>query len=757
MTDPTGAVSTYAYDGIGNRISATDGNGHTTTFTYTERKVSRTVTDPLGRVTSYDYTFGGCSSCGSGGSLVSSVTDGNGHTTWYDYDLMGRQTGVADPLGKITWMGYNVAGELVSRVDANGRQTTYAHDALSRPVSETDPLGGHVFFSYTPAGRLERVTDAIGVATSYVYDNTGRTTAVLSPDSGTTTYAYNADGTLAQKTDGTGTTVTFLYDNAARLVRMAFPDPGQDVYYAYDNAACSYGVGRLTSMADPSGVTVYQYDAAGRVTREDKTVLGLLYTTSYAYDNVGNLTQMTYPGGRAVTYAYDALSRPLSVAAPVNGTAVTLASGIAYDNVGNLLNLPLGNGLSQTRTYDATNRVTTITVPGVLEQSFGYDNVGNIVAWGDAVTSAIPPGLGTATYAYAGNRLDNVTEGGFFSPYAYDNTGHPTTDGIKEFVYNQNRRLFQVKSGATVLGEYTYDGKGRRVMKIASGTTTVYHYDLGGRLIAETDAAGNLLVDYVYLGANPLAMVRKTGAAEAAYYYHNDHLGTPRAMTDANRTVVWKVPFDAFGNELAGGIKTVENNLRFPGQYFDAESGLHYNYFRDYDPKTGRYVEPDPVGLKGGANLYNYAASNPMRLVDPLGLYKCDANLPGSPSKELALTCFAEASNRCAEGDNEKRAICDSVYNRAAANRSYWGGNTVLGVLQQKDKMGRYMYQGYQSEQYRKAEKTSCLGKGDCEKLKACITAATLSASARVYDYTSFNQAPNSSHTKICVHYFFKE
>ncbi len=366
---------------------------------------------------------------------------------------------------------------------------------------------------------------------------------------------------------------------------------------------------------------MYQYDAAGRVTREDKTVLGLLYTTSYAYDNVGNLTQMTYPSGRAVTSGYDALSRPLSVSAPVGGTPVALVSGIAYDNVGNLLTLPLSNGLSETRTFDAANRVVAITVPGVLEQSFGYDNVGNIVAWGDAVTSAIPPGLGTATYAYAGNRLDNVTEGGFFSPYAYDNTGHPTIDGIKEFVYNQNRRLFQVKAGASVLGEYTYDGKGRRVIKSASGVTTVFHYDVSGRLIAETDAAGNLLVDYIYLEGKPLAMVRMTGSTEAAYYYHNDHLGMPKTMTDSSRTVVWRVPFDAFGNELAGGIKTVENNLRFPGQYFDAESGLHYNYFRDYDPKTGRYIEPDPVGIVGGMNLYAYVDANPLRIVDKTGLW----------------------------------------------------------------------------------------------------------------------------------------
>ncbi len=623
VTDPLGAVSRYAYDGNGNRTSSTDGNGNTTTFAYTERNVPRTVADALGHVTAYDYTFGGCSSCGSGGTLPASVTDANGHVTSYEYDLMGRQTSVTDGLGVTNWYGYDVSGNRVFGIDANGRQTTYYYDALSRPLSEIDPLGGQVSFSYSAAGLLDNVTDAIGVATSYAYDNAGRVTAVASPDAGTTSYVYNADGTLAQKTDGTGTAVFFTYDNGARLLRMAFPDPAQDVVFGYDSPSSTYGLGRLTSMTDPSGTTVYHYDAAGRATREEKTVLGVLYTTSYAWDNVGNLLQVTYPGGRVVSYAYDALSRPTSVTAPVNGTGVSLASGIVYDNVGTLSSVTLGNGLLETRSVDAANRVTAITVPGVLEQSFGYDNVGNVVSWGEAAGPVPAPGLETVTYAYAGNRLDNVTENGSLRSYAYDNTGHTATDGIREFVYDQNRRLFQVKTGGTVLGEYLYDGKGRRVIKTASGTTTVYHFDLGGRLIEETDAAGNLLADYVYLEQRPLAMVKKTGGTEAAYYYHDDHLGTPRAMTDASQQVVWKVPFDAFGNEIPGGIKTVENNLRFPGQYYDQESGLHYNYFRDYDPRTGRYVEPDPVGVLQTMNLYSYAKLNSISYIDPLGLYEC--------------------------------------------------------------------------------------------------------------------------------------
>ena len=123
-------------------------------------------------------------------------------------------------------------------------------------------------------------------------------------------------------------------------------------------------------------------------------------------------------------------------------------------------------------------------------------------------------------------------------------------------------------------------------------TMTIFHYSLNGQIIAESNSAGTITAEYVYLNGQPLAKMEGANT----YYYHNDHLATPQKMTDASGAVVWSADYKPFG-EATITISTITNNLRFPGQYFDAETGLNYNYFRDYNPVIGRYIEADPIGL----------------------------------------------------------------------------------------------------------------------------------------------------------------
>jgi RHS repeat-associated protein len=177
--------------------------------------------------------------------------------------------------------------------------------------------------------------------------------------------------------------------------------------------------------------------------------------------------------------------------------------------------------------------------------------------------------------------------------------------------------LIQAVEGSNVIGEYVYNGNGQRIKKYTDNGTRciIYHYDQNGLLIAESTSTGTIKVEYIYLNGSPLAKIEDNNI----YFYHNDHLGTPVLMTDESSSVVWEGEFLPFGEPLSV-TGSITNNLRFPGQYYDSETGLHYNYFRDYSPLLGRYLQADPIGFKGGMNLYNYVGGNPIINVDIFGL-----------------------------------------------------------------------------------------------------------------------------------------
>lgn len=199
--------------------------------------------------------------------------------------------------------------------------------------------------------------------------------------------------------------------------------------------------------------------------------------------------------------------------------------------------------------------------------------------------------------------------------FDYDKNGNTIQKGDLTFTYNDANRMSSSSIGGAITN-YTYNAKGERSVKVSSGVETHYIFGANGQLIAEADAQGNITKEYVYFAGQPFAQI----VGSDIYFYHNSHLGTPELMTDINQNIVWQASYTPFGLATVS-VETVENNIRFPGQYFDSESGLHYNYFRDYDPEIGRYIQSDPIGLSGGVNTYGYVAGNPINLVDLLGLF----------------------------------------------------------------------------------------------------------------------------------------
>ena len=281
------------------------------------------------------------------------------------------------------------------------------------------------------------------------------------------------------------------------------------------------------------------------------------------------------------------------------------------------INKPRDN---QAFTYDALNRLLNAnTIYGTFD--YTYDDVGNRLT---------RPHNGQAdayTYQAGTSRLEQIT-GVNQVAFGYDANGNITGIDDKTFEYNQNNGVVRVDGSSGTLGEYTYNGFGQREIKEVDGVTTIFHYDFDGNIIAESESDSTMRVEYLYVDQSRMAMVdSNTGDL---YTYNNNYLGTPILMTDDTGTVVWEADYKPFGEAAVNWNSSVVNNFRFAGQYFDQETGFHYNWHRYFDPKTGRYLTPDPIGLAGGINLYAYASNNPINKIDPLGLAEVGMALWGN-------------------------------------------------------------------------------------------------------------------------------
>jgi RHS repeat-associated protein len=473
-------------------------------------------------------------------------------------------------------------------------------------------------YEYDTHDNLIVATEGNSNMTQNFYDDFGRLNQTISPDTGKTEYLYDEGGNLIQKTDNIGTTVTYAYDGLNRLTSVAFPDLGQNITYSYNDPSSSSGIGRLTGMIDPSGSYSFHYDSQGNLNKEIKQIEGITYTTRYGYNKNNTPVSITYPSGRTITYTMDEIDRVSKVSIGVGLKAKPLASSIAYLPFGGITNLIYGNSLSLSHGYDSQYRISSIAVNPLFSRTYEHDPNGNVVS----ITDTVDPDWNqpqekpeTYTYETGTNRLSRVIAE-TPTTFGYDLNGNTTSTNNRTYVYDHSNQITSVLEDTIKIAEYVYNGAGQRIKKVTQDGIRIFHYDIFGHLIAETNEKGEKIVEYVYLGDQLLSMMDREGAI---YYYHNDHLGTPQMLTDSMKRIVWKVGYSAFG-ETNILIEAVENPLRFPGQYYDKETGLHYNYFRYYGPRVGRYLTPDPIGLEGGINPYIYVLNDPLNKIDPHGL-----------------------------------------------------------------------------------------------------------------------------------------
>lgn len=628
---PEGNRIDYGYDTNGNLATITDNDGNRIVYTYDAKgnKIKEEIKDSTGALQK---------------------------TQSIQYDILNRRNKTINPdLGEAT-NSYDKRGNRIALTNPNNAITSYSYDQANRLIKVTQSGDVTISYTYDRRNNLTSVTDANGNTTTYEYDKQNRLTKTTSPDTGITSYSYDKNGNLKTKTDAKGVVANYTYDTANRLTAISFPDPQDNIGYAYDT--CVNGKGRLCTMQDQSGTTTYEYTTKGQIKKETRSIGTTTFITEYGYDKNGNVTSMKYPSGRVIIYNYanDKVTGVLN-----NG--IQIAVNIGYKPFGGLSALTFGNGIQQANTYDQQYRLTNLTANSIQDLGYGYDKNGNITAitdnldatktkvYGydalDRLASAQGP-WGTLGYSYdkVGNRKtenhnDVTTSYGYKAnstqlisvsgeknySFGFDVNGNTNTENSRQYIYNQNQRLIKVAEQTTTKdeqgqdvtttatkGEYIYNGSGQRAKKATAAGTTYFVFDQQGKLIEESGATS---ADYVFLNGSPYAKIENT----TVYYIHTDHLGTPQKMTSGQKQLAWEVQAMPFGETLnITGQAT--NNLRFPGQWYDEEAGLNYNYFRDYKANIGRYIQADPIGIdKGNNHLFLYVQSNPLSKTDYMGLF----------------------------------------------------------------------------------------------------------------------------------------
>ena len=572
----------------------------------------------------------------------------------YAYDKNGNVIMLADPLHHTTIRTFDGLNRLASSTDANGSTSQYTYDAHDRPLA---------------------IRDRNGNITSYVYDGFGDVIQQMSPDSGVTVYRYDLDGNRIQTVDASAAVSNSTYDALDRILTTAYPgDTSLNVAYTYDETGTSstFGIGRLTSVKDAAGTLARSYDERGNLLSERRTSHSNILTTAYTYDKAGHLASITYPSGAVSSYTRDQAGNIIEMP--------FMASDSDHDfSLLNITHLPFGppdslqypNGdraaftfdldyrlnslayesIDGTRfldwlyRYDANDNIISVTdnINDTYSQKLNYDALNRLtnakstntygsLAWSyDKNSNLVGGKIGNlvfaSTYFTGTNRLATTTWSGNTEIFYYAPTGNISKILLNgkpalTAVYSKANRLASMNGTSREISSVIYDWRGMRFSKTKpSLLSTLYTYDQDGNLLEESDSGR--VTDYIYLDGINVAIW--TPGAKHLYAINFDRRGVPLLGRDEYGLTSWAAYSEPYGamtiaKTMGGLTGPLAENLRLPGQYFDEETGLHYNRARDYIPSIGRYLETDPIGIAGGLNPYLYAEANPLVRSDASGL-----------------------------------------------------------------------------------------------------------------------------------------
>ncbi len=628
--DPCGNRSTIEYNEQGLPAKLTRADGTTMVLAWNARGELVREVYPDRQTIDYDYDDLG---------RVVAMQHGDALTR-YSYDAVGRLTCVTYPDGTAKTFGYH-SNDLINRiVDENGNVTRLEYaDGLNQITKRINADGSVVCYEYDRERNMTALVNERGERHQIIYDANERVIQEIGFDGRTQYYDYDADGFLVSHRED-GFVTTFERDAVGALLRKVSRDANggaPDVTeYAYDAA------GKLIKADNDHRRLRFIYDPLGRMIEEWQDN----YVSSHTFDAVGNRLDFKLPTGPTLRYQNDAAGTRIGTW--LDDRLLALSE---YDGNGRERVRQLGNQLEEHNDFDINGRLQRIQVFNrrgkdagpVSQRRYAYDPAG-------ALTEVDDQMRGKSRFQYDPRKqlkqvLGNVEQQFYFDPtgnpidpavaepvvgnrirafkgkrYQYDSRGNlterhdPAQQERLQFTYGPDNQLRRVERDGLVT-EYAYDALGRRVSKRKGQRVTAFLWDQHAMIAESQDGGHWKTFVYEQNGETPLAMID----GDRFYYYHNDHLGTPQELTDDDGNCVWAAQYLAYGGVHRYLVEQVDNPLRFPGQYYDDETGLHYNRYRYYDPELGRFIHQDPLSLLGGMNAYAYAP-NPVNWTDPLGL-----------------------------------------------------------------------------------------------------------------------------------------